>query len=431
MFSHDEVPFAPGARIKVIGVGGAGGNAVNTMIQADLSGVEFIAANTDRQALVNSLAATKIQLGESATRGLGAGAVPDVGKQAAMESMSELTGSVGDSDMVFITAGMGGGTGTGAAPVVARAARETGALTVAVVSKPFKFEGRRRMTTALRGLEELRKEVDTIIVVPNERLLAVAGEQMPIVEAFRHVDQVLHGAVKGVSDLINVDGYVNVDFADVRTVMLQKGLALMGSGEASGEGRAREAAEMAISSPLLEDASIAGATGILVNITGNEGVALQEISDAMSLIEDEVDPDANVIFGCVVDESMGDTIRVTVIATGFPERTVESVLGQSTGSARKPKDAFQSSSRPDNGASVFSAPTENVFSTPAAAPATTPQAPAYASTPAQAYTTRSSEMSGPHPTLETRRVASGSNPTIRVTSSPSVRSGSSFESSDD
>lgn len=422
MFSHDEIPSAPGARIKVVGVGGAGGNAVNTMIQLNLSGVEFIAANSDRQALANSDATHKIQLGESVTRGLGAGAVPDVGKQAAMESMSEITDVVASSDMVFITAGMGGGTGTGAAPVVARAARETGALTVAVVSKPFKFEGRRRMNTALAGLEELRKEVDTIIVVPNERLLAVAGDNMPMVEAFRHVDLVLHGAVKGVSDLINVEGYVNVDFADVKTVMQQTGLALMGTGQASGEGRAREAAEMAISSPLLEDASIDGATGILVNITGNADVSLQEVSDAMDLIEDVADPDANVIFGCVVDESMGDDVRVTVIATGFPERTVESVLGGSGGrkSITKPADSFQNTRT--SSPSAYSAPNSGVFSsTPASVPA--PAA-------AQAHVGRS-EISGSFPTSDAQRPITGSNPTIRVTSSPSVRSGSSFDRSEE
>lgn len=332
MFSHDEVSFTPGARIKVVGVGGAGGNAVNTMIQSELSGVEFIAANTDRQALENSLATHRIQLGESLTRGLGAGANPEIGKQAATESLSMVSDLVKGADMVFVTAGMGGGTGTGAAPVIAKSAKESGALTVGVVSKPFKFEGRKRMRKALEGLEELRKAVDTIIVVPNERLLAVAGSEMPFVEAFRHVDQVLHGAVKGVSDLINIDGYVNVDFADVKSVMFQTGLALMGTGEASGEDRAREAAEMAISSPLLEDACISGAMGILVNITGGPDFTLAEMSTAMELIEEEADEDANIIMGCVVDESIGDTVRVTVIATGFPDNTVENVM---TGSSQK------------------------------------------------------------------------------------------------
>lgn len=360
MFSHDETPMNLGAKIKVVGVGGAGGNAVNTMIQSELSGVEFIAANTDRQALENSLATHTIQLGEKLTRGLGAGAKPEVGHQAAMESLSQVGELVEGADMVFVTAGMGGGTGTGAAPVIARAARETGALTIGVVSKPFKFEGRKRMRAAQAGLEELRKEVDTIIVVPNERLLAVAGEQMPVVEAFRHVDQVLHGAVKGVSDLINIDGYVNVDFADVRSVMYETGLALMGTGEATGEGRAREAAEMAISSPLLEDASISGATGILVNITGGPGLALQEMASAMELIEDEAHEDANIIFGCVVDESIGETVRVTVIATGFPDRTAESVLGSSGKRKRSITENFESPNATSVGQSRTTAPQTTV-----------------------------------------------------------------------
>lgn len=417
MFCHDEIAFAPGARIKVIGVGGAGGNAVNTMIESALSGVEFIAANTDRQALENSLAQNRIQLGESLTRGLGAGASPDVGKQAAMESLSELTELLSNSDMVFVTAGMGGGTGTGAAPIVARAARETGALTVAVVSKPFKFEGRRRMRSAMAGLEELRKEVDTIIVVPNDRLLAVAGENMPVVEAFRHVDQVLYGAVKGVSDLINVEGYVNVDFADVKTIMFQTGLALMGSGEATGESRAREAAEMAISSPLLEDASISGATGILVNVTGGPGVSLQELAQAMELIEDEADENANIIFGCVVDESIGDAVRVTVIATGFPDRTVDNVLGARQSSSRTITENFDAHKQIGS-ASKFAtqAPAQEAIQYGSA-----PTSPSYANA-------GRSEMSG---FPSERRTNTGSMPNIRVTSATSVRSGANFDESDE
>jgi len=418
MFSHDEVSMAPGARIKVIGVGGAGGNAVNTMIHSELCGVEFIAANTDRQALETNLSSQKIQLGESLTRGLGAGAEPNVGKQAAMESLSELTDSLSNSDMVFVTAGMGGGTGTGAAPIVARAARETGALTVAVVSKPFKFEGRRRMRVAMEGLEELRKEVDTVIVVPNERLLAVAGDDMPIVEAFRHVDQVLYSAVKGVSDLINIDGYVNVDFADVRTVMSKTGLALMGTGEATGEHRAREAAEMAISSPLLEDASISGATGILVNITGGTNFALREMSEAMELIEDEAHEDANVIVGCVVDDSIGDVVRVTVIATGFPDVTVDSVLGAKKGS-RAVTENFESKSQGGN-SNKFAAPSEPVY---APAHVHAPAASTYASA-------GRSEMTGSYPTAE-KRANTGSIPNIRVTTATSLRSGTNFDESDE
>lgn len=416
MFSHDEAPMTLGAKIKVVGVGGAGGNAVNTMIQSELSGVEFIAANTDRQALENSLAPHTIQLGEKLTRGLGAGAKPDVGHQAAMESLSTVGELVEGADMVFVTAGMGGGTGTGAAPVIARAARETGALTIGVVSKPFKFEGRKRMRAAQAGLEELRKEVDTIIVVPNERLLAVAGEQMPVVEAFRHVDQVLHGAVKGVSDLINIDGYVNVDFADVRSVMFETGLALMGTGEATGDERAREAAEMAISSPLLEDASISGATGILVNITGGPGLTLQEMAAAMELIEDEADEEANIIFGCVVDESVGETVRVTVIATGFPDRTAESVLsGSNTKRKRAITENFESQSQTNVSAPRVSAPQT-------AAPVTAAPTRETAVATSYASATRS-EMTGYTQSRQTR----AHDLPARNTAAPSLRSGTSFD----
>lgn len=422
MFSHDETPFTPGAKIKVVGVGGAGGNAVNTMIQSELSGVEFIAANTDRQALENSLAAHRVQLGEKLTRGLGAGAAPDTGHQAAMESLSEVSDLVEGSDMVFVTAGMGGGTGTGAAPVIARAARETGALTIGVVCKPFKFEGRKRMRTAQAGLDALRDEVDTIIVVPNERLLAVAGEQMPIVEAFRHVDQVLYGAVKGVSDLINIDGYVNVDFADVRAVMFETGLALMGTGEASGDERAREAAEMAISSPLLEDASISGATGILVNITGGPDLALQEMAAAMELIEDEADEDANIIFGCVVDESIGDKVRVTVIATGFPDRTAEGVMGSSGKRKRTITDNF------DNIGSARGASGRNTTAShaPVSAPEV-PAAPTRESAVATSYATASrSEMP---PRAAGRQTSAYEHP--RGSAKPSMRSGTLFDDIED
>lgn len=322
-YNLDIAQRPSGARIKVIGVGGAGGNAINTMIQSNLEGVEFIAANTDLQALETNLAGTKLQLGGALTRGLGAGADPSVGHQAALESQADIARAVADCEMVFVTTGLGGGTGTGAAPVVARQAREAGALTVAVVSKPFRFEGRRRMRLALEGMEAIRKEVDTIIVVPNDRLMAIAGEDMTAIEAFRCADRILYNAVKGVSDLISQGGFVNTDFADVKAIMSNSGMALMGTGEASGPDRALEAATLAISSPLLEDAEISGATGILINVVGGPDVKMTELNAAASFVEEAAHEDANIIFGTVIDESMGDMIRVTVIATGFPDLNVE------------------------------------------------------------------------------------------------------------
>ena len=304
------------ARIKVIGVGGAGGNAVNTMIQSKLENVEFIAANTDSQALANSLAATRIRLGENVTRGLGAGANAEVGAKAASENQGRIAEALKDADMVFVTAGMGGGTGTGAAPIVAKIAREQGALTVGVVSKPFAFEGRRRARAAEQGLQQLRDAVDTLIVIPNDRLLTLAGDDLSFIEAVRLADQVLFNAVRGVSDLITIGGYINVDFADVRSVMEGMGLALMGTGEAEGEDRARVAAEYAISSPLLEDAQLSGATGVLINITGGLDMKMSEFNAASQLIQREAHEDANVIVGAVVDESMEGRVKVTVIATG-------------------------------------------------------------------------------------------------------------------
>lgn len=316
MFEFDEQEIR-GARIKVIGVGGGGGNAVNTMITSGLEGVEFIAANTDIQALERNLAPCKIQLGSNLTKGLGAGANPEVGRAAASEDQKRISDALEGADMVFVTAGMGGGTGTGAAPVIARQARELGALTVGVVTRPFFFEGRRRSRSAELGLETLRREVDTLIVVPNERLLMIADADTSMIDAFRHADTVLVNAVQGISDLITVGGYINVDFADVKSVMSDMGMALMGTGRASGENRAIEAAEMAISSPLLEDVSIDGATGVLINITGGLNLGIQEISRASSVIHEAAHVDAEIIFGAVVDESMEDEIKVTVIATGF------------------------------------------------------------------------------------------------------------------
>jgi cell division protein FtsZ len=306
-----------GAVIKVFGVGGAGVNAVNNMISSGLEGVEFYAANTDNQALNSSLAPNKIRLGNEITKGLGAGADPDIGYAAARESAEEIRAALEGADMVFITAGMGGGTGTLASSVVAEIARDLGCLTVAVVTKPFKFEGRRRERNAERGLEELTREVDTLIRIPNNRLLSVAGRNTTVLEAFKRADDVLFQAVKGISDLIIFEGLVNVDFSDVRTVMAEMGMAMMGTGEARGENRAIEAAEKAISSPLLDDMSIHGARGVLINVTASPDVTLQEVNEAAELVHAEAHEDANIIWGMVIDPAFEDRVRVTVIATGF------------------------------------------------------------------------------------------------------------------
>ncbi|MBF0183998.1 MAG: cell division protein FtsZ [Magnetococcales bacterium] len=305
------------ARIKVIGVGGGGGNAINNMIQSQLDGVEFIVANTDAQALARNLAPTRIQIGENVTRGLGAGAKPEVGMRAAEESQDRLRESLVGADMVFITAGMGGGTGTGAAPIIARIAKELGILTVAVVTKPFNFEGRRRYRFAEEGLEELRKHADTLITIPNQKLLGVVGKNTTILEAFRRADDVLNQAVRGITDLITVPGLINVDFADVRTVMDEMGQAMMGAAEASGDTRALDAATHAISSPLLDDVSIHGARGVLINITGGYNLSLQEVDEAATVVRDMAHEDAIIVFGAVLDEAMEDTVRVTVVATGI------------------------------------------------------------------------------------------------------------------
>src|SRR5580765_5477061 len=307
------------ARIKVVGVGGGGGNAVNTMIAAGLPGVDFIAANTDAQALKANLAPIKMQLGEKLTRGLGAGGNPDMGKRAAQEDVERLREYLTDADMIFVTAGMGGGTGTGAAPVIAKVAKELGSLTVGVVTKPFQFEGKRRMKQAEEGMRELKDSVDTLIAIPNQRLLSVAGRNSSILETFKKADDVLLQAVRGISDLITVHGLINLDFADVRTIMSEMGMAMMGAAIAQGENRAVEAAQKAISSPLLEEVSINGARGVLINITGGPDLSLHEVNEAATLIQEEADDDANIIFGAVIDESMGDEVRITVIATGFGE----------------------------------------------------------------------------------------------------------------
>lgn len=306
-----------GAQIKVIGVGGGGCNAINAMVRAGLGGVEFITMNTDKQALVKSLAHKKVQLGLKLTKGLGAGANPAVGKSAADESKEAIYEALKGADMVFITAGMGGGTGTGAAPVVAEVARELGALTVAVVTKPFMFEAPKRTRVAEQGLAALKENVDTLIQIPNQRLLSIVDKKTTVLEAFSKADEVLLNAVQGISDLINISGHINLDFADVRTVMSNRGLALMGTGIATGENRAATAAHMAISSPLLEDVSIRGATGIIINITGPEDLNLHEINEAVSLVTEEADRDAEVIFGNVFNNKIGDAVKVTVIATGF------------------------------------------------------------------------------------------------------------------
>ena len=329
------------ARIKVIGIGGGGGNAVNTMIGSKFTGVDFMVANTDAQSLEASRASVKIQLGETVTKGLGAGANPEIGRRAAQENEEIIHDYLAGSDMIFITAGMGGGTGTGGAPVVARLAREAGALTVGVVTKPFIFEGKKRMRQAEEGIENLKQNVDTLIVIPNQRLLSIAAKTTTMLEAFHRADDVLLQAVRGISDLIITPGLINLDFADIRTVMAEMGLALMGAASAVGENRAIEAAQKAISSPLLEDISIQGARGVLINITGGPDLCLHEVNEAASMIQEEAHEDANIIFGSVIDETMTDEIRITVIATGFGEDREE----------RKPV--------PLNVSSITSAPQKN------------------------------------------------------------------------
>lgn len=304
------------AQIKVIGCGGGGNNAVNRMIKGGLKNVEFIAVNTDKQALMLSQASQKIQIGDKLTKGLGAGANPEIGQKAAEESKEEIAQAIKGSDMVFITAGMGGGTGTGAAPVIAEIAKSMGILTVGVVTKPFPFEGRKRMLHADMGIKNLKDKVDTLVTIPNERLLSIVDKKTPLVESFKLADDVLRQGVQGISDLITIPGLVNLDFADVKTIMLDKGLAHMGTGEGRGDNRAQDAAKQAISSPLLET-SIVGATGVLLNITGGPDFSLIEMNEAAEIVQQAADPDANIIVGAVIDENLKDEIRITVIATGF------------------------------------------------------------------------------------------------------------------
>lgn len=323
------------AHIKVVGVGGGGGNAITRMMMAGLKGVEFIAANTDVQALESNTAPVKLQLGTNLTRGLGAGANPEIGRQAALEDTDRIIEVLEGADMVFVTGGLGGGTATGAAPVIARLANELGALTVAVVTKPFTFEGRRRKTQGEMGLQELQEAVDTLIAVPNDRLLSTVDASTPLIEAFRHADQVLHQGVQGIADLILVPGLINLDFADVRTVMSGMGMAIMGTAMRDGENRAADAATAAVNSPLLEDTTIDGARGVLINISGGPGMTLHEVNEAAMIIQEAADEDANILFGAVIDESLEGKVKITVIATGFEPypNMRDSVFGHETGVA--------------------------------------------------------------------------------------------------
>ncbi|MFN2454205.1 MAG: cell division protein FtsZ [Pyrinomonadaceae bacterium] len=323
IFIDDDPPIT-GARIKVIGIGGGGGNAVNRMIEAGIEGIEFLVANTDLQALKRSRAPIKIQLGGHLTKGLGAGANPHIGRDAALEDTEKIIEVLEGADMVFVTTGLGGGTGTGAAPIIASLATELNALTVAVVTKPFHFEGKRRMMQAEQGLRELRESVDTVITIPNERLLHTVDRNASLADSFKVADDVLRQAVQGISDLITVPGLINLDFADVKSIMAGMGLALMGAGRASGEHRAMEATQQAISSPLLEEATIEGAKGVLINITGGTDLTLYEVNEASSIIREAADDDANIIFGAVIDESLRDEMKITVIATGFDKESADS-----------------------------------------------------------------------------------------------------------
>lgn len=339
MFEVAEEKVSLGANIKVIGVGGAGCNAIQTMIENNITGVEFIVANTDKQALEAYSTEHKLHLGVQTTRGLGAGANPEVGEKAASESYEQIISQLKGADMVFVTAGMGGGTGTGAASVVAKAAKEVGALTVGVVTKPFAFEGRKRGKYAEVGIKVLKDHVDTLIVIPNEKLLKVSDRNVALLDTFKRADKVLLQAVKGISDLINVRGLINLDFADVRTIMNNKGMAIMGAGESSGDNRATEAAKQAISSPLLESVSIDGAKGVIINITGGKNLSLHEVHEASLIVTDKAAEDAEIIFGAVVDSKMRDSVRVTVVATGFESSSHDFVDSQ--------VDSFQSFKKED------------------------------------------------------------------------------------
>jgi cell division protein FtsZ len=382
----DETTNELGAKIKVIGVGGGGGNALNTMILAGLTGVDFIAANTDCQALQHNRAGTKIQLGAMVTKGLGAGANPEIGRQAALEDREKIAAALEGADMVFVTAGMGGGTGTGGAPIIADIARSLGALTVGVVTKPFMFEGKRRLKQADHGIAELKNAVDTLITIPNQRLLAVADEKTTLLDTFKKADEVLLNAVQGISDLITIPGLINVDFADVRTIMSNMGVALMGTGTAAGETRALQAAKMAVESPLLEDVQIDGATGILINITGGANMTLVEVNQACSLIQEAAHEDANIIFGSVIDDELGDRLKITVIATGFTSRDARRI---------ERMDATRQVRGPSQGSLAMPAATEPVGARHPPAQRT-PEI-RRAATPAPAAATGPSRMTPPPP----------------------------------
>src|SRR3954465_3084741 len=334
------------ARIKVIGCGGSGGNAVNAMMSFGLEGGEFVAVNTDAQALNANAAPVKIGIGAAVTKGLGAGADPEKGRKAALEDVTRIKEAIANADMVFITAGMGGGTGTGAAPIIAQLAKEEGALTVGVVTKPFLFEGRKRARQAEHGIALLTEHVDTLITIPNEKLLALEGEDLSFIDAFRKADEGLYQAVKGISDLITQSGIVNVDFADVKTVMANMGRALVGSGCAKGQGRARLAAEMAIQSPLLDNISVEGATGVLINIVGGPDMRMREIEEAATLVQEQAHEDANIIFGATIDETMGEAIKVTVIATGFDQVVAEVPQQLSSISSSRPSHSMSAATPP-------------------------------------------------------------------------------------
>jgi cell division protein FtsZ len=338
-----EIESAGNAKMKVVGVGGAGGNAVNRMIFSNLQGVDFVAVNTDCQALNKNSASAKVQIGGRITKGLGSGGNPDVGRRSAEEDKDMLREMMNGADMVFITAGMGGGTGTGAAPVIAEAAKSSGALTVAIVTKPFIFEGRTRMKQAEEGMAELKRQVDTLIAIPNQKLLQVVAKDTPLLDAFSMADEVLLKATRGISDLITRPGEINLDFADVRTIMSEAGDAIMGTGCASGEDRAKEAATRALRSPLLDDVSIAGARGLLINVTGGPMMTLSDVSEAASTIFEAAGSEANVIFGTAIDDSLSDEIRVTVIATGIGGRVVR----------EEPVEALKEQQTPETGATFF------------------------------------------------------------------------------
>ncbi len=407
-----EVEMGQFAQIKVVGVGGAGNNAVNRMIQYGLSGVEFIAVNTDKQALYLSKANQKIQIGEKVTKGLGAGALPEIGMKAAEESRDELMEALRGSDLVFITAGMGGGTGTGAAPVIAQCARELGILTIGVVTKPFSFEGRRRMQNAEQGISQLKEAVDTLVIIPNERLLSVVG-RAALVDAFKVADDVLRQGVQGISDLISKPSLINLDFADLRTIMKQTGLAHMGIGYADGDKRALEAARQAIESPLLET-TIDGARGVLINVTGGPDLGLAEINEAAHLIQDAADPDVNIIFGADISEDMGDGVRITVIATGFDgasPRTPRTVID----TASPFSSAFAAPAAPAP-SPVISAAQAAQQSTAAAPVREQPYEPAHAA-PKAAEPARPAEKS--EPAAETQRTPAPSRAAVRRSQNPS------------